>query len=329
VYLNPKEITKSGIDKWHEAGYKGQGMKFGVIDISGIDVNLPMFDGKVKDAFHHWPPTHNSHAQNQITVIREIAPEAEIVLLGHNAVENLKYCIEHELDVVNQSTTGGYTLPEWMEIERQAIEKGTFFVCSAGNDGANGLTGQSRKDTWLSVGAVHVHDWDNDRIVRADYSSHGEKELDIMSFSSLTVPHTVFGTTNITGTSFSSPFAAAMILLYKQWFKATHDRKPTFEEVMAFVTLNCTDLELPGHDVYTGHGLFRLPDPDELPKKKERLEVLLGNDMALKNGQVVHLYHEPIIANGRLMVGIRDIGELFGFNVSWDKQTKKAIIEEK
>jgi hypothetical protein len=329
MYLNHKELSLCNAIQWHEAGYKGKGIKIAVKDLSGINPNLPIFEGKVSDPFQENEIGYNTHVQHVVSVIREVSPEAEIFILGSSWPANLKYCIENEIDLVNVSTTESYDYGPWNELEAEAIEKGTFFVCAAGNDGKEGLRGFSNKDTWLSVAATHMQKWNNDKIVRASYSSYDQKiegnHLDVTGFSALTVPHTTQGKTTVTGTSFASPWVVGLLALYRQWFKETYKRKPAFDETMEHVTLNTLDLESPGFDFYTGHGLFSLP---EVPKEREKIEMFIGKDKGLKNGQEVALYISPIIQNARTLVGLRDIGELFGFKVTWDGTQEKITIEK-
>jgi subtilisin family serine protease len=326
--MNEKQFSICNIDQWHQAGFTGKGIKIATSDISSLIPSLPYFKGQVIDAFKDWNPVEGSHVDHVVQVLLQVAPDAEIHCMGSNPFENMKYCIEHSIHVFNQSTTGGTTVDEYMKLENEAISKGLFPVCSAGNDGYQGLTSSARKDTFLSVGAVHYGIYAYGiGIYRPDYSSYGEKELDVVGFSGLDVINRWNGTIGITGTSFSSPFVAGMIALYYQWFIQTYRRNPTWKETYTFATTNVMDLEAQGFDIGVGYGLFVLPEINTLPKKEGfKLELYIDKKTAYKNGEQVELVIAPFIKDSRAFIGLRDIAVLFGCKVDYDPKTKKVTI---
>ena len=77
--------------------------------------------------------------------------------------------------------------------------------------------------------------------------------------------------------------------------------------------------------------MFTSVDLENDPVNETVLEMYVGNTKAKYNGKEINLVTEPIIYNNRTMVAIRDIGELFGFEVLWDGNKRKVtfIKEEK
>jgi hypothetical protein len=330
--MNEKEKSICRIDQWHRAGYTGKGIKIATKDISGLFPGLSFFHGKVKDPFRDWPPHFNSHVQQVADVLHQIAPDAEIYTLGHSTPEDLTFILENGIHLVNNSTTGSYNNPADNALENQAIERGTMFVGSAGNDGESGPGVNHTKETWLSVGAVHYmkSTLTGEMIInRPNYSSWGDDDLDCVGFSALTV-HDAQGANpdgfTATGTSFSAPFVTGMLALYYQWFIEYHGRNPRFEETYSFVKANSMDLEVAGFDDKTGFGLFVLPEVEKMPKGK--IELFVDQTKGFINGEPVELYIAPEIKKGRALVGLRDVSELLGCQVEWDEKTRKITIKK-
>jgi hypothetical protein len=327
--MNEKEKSICRIDQWHRAGYTGKGIKIATKDISGLFPGLSFFHGKVKDPFRDWVPRNNSHVQQVADVLHQVAPDAEIYTLPSSIQEGLQFVIDNGIHLVNNSTTGGYNNDADNALENQAIESGTMFIGSAGNDGESGPGVNHTKDTWLSVGAVHLQTWNNNAIVRASYSSWGDNDLDCVGFSALKV-HDAVGTNpdgfTASGTSFSAPFVTGMLALYYQWFNEYHGRNPRFEETYSFVKANSMDLEAAGFDDKTGFGLFILPEVEKMPKGK--IELFVDQTKGFINGEPVELYIAPEIKKGRTLVGLRDVAELLGCQVDWDEKTRKITIKK-
>ena len=73
---------------------------------------------------------------------------------------------------------------------------------------------------------------------------------------------TIVGYDDETGTSFASNRFAAICSLVQQFFLEKAGRTLYRHELIAFINDNVKDLRTEGHDIYTGHGILILPDPE-------------------------------------------------------------------
>jgi hypothetical protein len=329
--MNDDEFSYCRITQWHAAGFKGKGIKVAIHEVSESTCKcLSRWCGGVLDPFKEkFSGKVDTHAQNVIDTLLLVAPDVEIHLMGSNWLGNLQYCIDHGIDIYNYSATGSYNTSEFNALEQKALDAGVFFVCSTGNDGArpDGLTGFSRKKTWLSVGAVR---WNVDKPLPNGYSSwdrYGD-DLDVCGFADgLQIPSELNSDKlmGVSGSSFSCPWVVGLLALWKQKFFADNKRKPTFSETYKFAIGNAQDIEAPGYDQKTGYGVLRL---QELPKepKLDVIEMWSGKAIAIVNGEAQMLYTAPQLIAGRNMIGLRDVAELTGWKVEWDNTEKKITL---
>lgn len=56
------------------------------------------------------------------------------------------------------------------------------------------------------------------------------------------------------------------------------------------------------------------------------IRMTVGSDQVSINGNSITLDTPPILTNGRTLIPLRDISELFGYDVVWDASTRAAII---
>jgi hypothetical protein len=309
-------------DQWHAAGYTGKGIKVMVYEVANPTmINYPDYCGKVKDpmgiCFGDIPGTH---MQDVVDTLLYYAPDVEVYLWRDNLPAAVQFCIDNDIDLFNYSASGSYNTTEFNALEATAIANGTFFVCAAGNDGVEGLTGMAQKDTWLSVGALRMDSAGN--IGRTSYSSYDGwgDSLDVMSFGDLIFPDTHDGgTMGVTGTSFASPSIVGMLACFKQRFLQANNRKPIFDEVFDFIVDNSVDIEIEGYDQKTGNGVFRMP---VLPILEPLvLKMTIGSTQANVNGEPTTLLAPPLLAPsqlppGRTYLPVRDIANLIGGTIT-------------
>lgn len=159
-----------------------------------------------------------------------------------------------------------------------------------------------------------------DKPRRLNYSSITE-DIDFMSFSNM---KTSIG--RFTGTSCATPVFASMCALAQSFFKEKIGRKLTNKELLKFIQDNLIDLEKPGFDENTGHGLFILPDPNTIDINKyiegepedmlrRNIKMKIGDSTFSVDGEDKQMDVEPFIKNNRTFVPIRFISEALGYEV--------------
>lgn len=330
------EILKyTGIDRWHAAGFTGKGIKVLVYEVANPTmINYPDYNGKVKDplgiCFSDIPRTHMEDVTD--TELYFGPGTVEVIVWRDSLPSALQYCLDHDVDLFNYSASGGYSTDEFNELEAKCIANGTFFVCAAGNYGNEGLTPMSRKDTWLSVGALKLSpDGVAGRTFYSSYDGYGD-DLDVMGFGDIIFPDPHTGSTKgVSGTSFAAPSIVGMLACFKQWFYEKNLRKPTWTETYVFVLDNCKDLEIVGYDAFTGNGVMVMPEV----KPIRRLEVTMNSVNAFLNGVPKTLVTPPVILDARTQIGLRDISDLSGgtlvlsgqdITITWPGRVLKVTI---
>ena len=139
---NRAEFEKAGILKWHEAGYKGQGIRVAVLD------SAPLLTEDMKGIPQYHPMGEESeiaggHCASVSRVIHEVAPEAEIYQFSH--LSGYEYVKEHieDFDVINMSI--GFN-------SKMMVDFGIPACYAAGNEGSLD-TYDTIKCSWIVVGA--------------------------------------------------------------------------------------------------------------------------------------------------------------------------------
>ena len=184
-----------------------------------------------------------------------VAPDAQIIsckVLGSNGsgglrdvANGIKFAREHGAQVINLSL-GSSTKSVLIEREViKCINQGVIVVAASGNQGAAGVLHPGNMDEIISVGAV------NKRKKVSDFSSIGP-EVDIVGpGESILVANLQNGYSLNSGTSFASPFVAGIIALMISMRKGY-----TQEEVKKQLEAFAIDINEPGFDINSGHGLI-------------------------------------------------------------------------
>jgi N-acetyl-anhydromuramyl-L-alanine amidase AmpD len=291
------------ISKWHDAGYKGQGVKVLMIDDGWED--RPWFDGKLH-IVHSNGPSGSQHGIKTAETLHIVAPEAEIYVheVSYPAYPTpdvvLRYILENDIHIVSMSMGGSiFRQPEYRSLLAEATKKAIFFT-SAGNTGGP-LTGAANDDEyWIAVGAAYLL---KGKPMRESYSSIGPS-LDVMGLTGIEV-HSSDGQRLFApeGTSFSCPVVAGMMAIYYSWFYEQYRRYPTPDEAKAFLFANCMDMEEQGRDDRTGHGLFVLPK--EIPEVKvvNRPKYIIVHHSATKQGDTETFRRYHVEVNGWKDIG--------------------------
>ena len=310
---NRAEFEKAGILKWHEAGYKGQGIRVAVLD---SQPHLPEYmakTGKYHDIFNESKDTaaDNGHCAYVARVIHEVAPEADIYMFY--ADPGIKYIQSHkgEFDIANLS----------MSILKYP-DLGIPLCASSGNEGDIDC-----RDKIAGADVILVGAWYESVDHRTEYSNGGDA-LTCVGYTNIHVPTPTPGyTVPFGGTSCATPFVTGLLAL---WMSKVGPK--SLAECKEFIKDNCVDKASPGKDDGSGYGLFVLPDPDEVSEEVKEVDEMavikmkLGSDVATVDGKTVKLDTVPFVKDSRTFVPIRFIAENLGCTVDYNSKTKEITI---
>lgn len=234
---NQEKFDYLGITAWHNAGFKGKGIKIASRE------------------------SLTEHGRKVYDVLKLVAPEAEIYV-GKQYTKD----VGEDIDIYTTSLFQGSDAYSTNKKKAQALyDSGVMLCCAVGNDSDDSCTELAKQDCWTSIGACNLL---GKKPVKMFYSSESET-LDFMSFSNIVTPNGLF-----TGTSCAAPVFAGMMALVKQYYKDKLGIILSPEELYRFAKEHCEDMEDKGADVRTGYGLFRLPDIETMEEKEMRYEKL-------------------------------------------------------
>lgn len=320
-----------GITRWHELGYRGQGIKF-------------MSDEKVTEKRHpdvivpNGYATKNNHGDDVMSHIKLVAPDGEFIsypVAGSFTGNSYKcptyeYIKENKVHIWTSSSLGQFPPKGKQKGIQDCISAGCIFFTCAGNSGNDGVWDEAQYEGYYAVGGVRPkyigddeYDWNDLQKTRT--SSVGQ-ELDFVTIAEIK---------GISGTSFCSPIFAGMVGLVQQFFIEETGRRLTRGEMELFIKDNCIDVEVEGFDLRTGYGVFILPEPSTIYIKKyvseyketPLAELQIGNNTYLINGKPKTYDAAPFIQNGRTYTPVRFLEDI-GFEVEWIENEQKVIIRK-
>lgn len=315
--MDSKEAMKIlGITRWHELGYKGEGVKV----MAGEKVYEKDYPNVISPGGFETNSKHD-HGTQVMDCLIKVIPNAEIYAYriagtGDN-FPCLDYILENNITLFGTSSGYNSKLSKGQEEAMQkCIDNGTTFFCPAGNSSDEGITGYAKSDKFITIGAATLK---NGKFIRASYSGIGE-EIDYMG-----IPFSMW-------TSFTQPVFTGMCALVQQFFKQKSGRFLKRDELIKFIDDNVTDLQKEGFDEETGKGLFILPEPSMIDIKKyigddfmKELLLTIGSNKVLIDGKEKELSFSPFIKENRTYVPIRVLEEL-GFNVEWLEDTRQVKL---
>lgn len=311
---NKTIFSRCNIDKWHDKGFLGQGVRIAV-----LDVERDLY--KYQDGFIQRPLGSSGRAGGHLgqccSVLEQVAPNAEIFALP-KSVGAWEWVLQNNIDIVSCSYSAG-RLP--LDLEKR-LEASNIIVCaSAGNsynkkDGADGQYPSAYSWT-VSVGAYCPN------LEKVEAYSNGGRALDCVAFTDIAVQTDKKGTTmEFGGTSAACPLAAGMLAL------VLNSERNGCQWAKEFVREFSEDILEKGKDLASGYGLFILPETGEVEEMLE-IRMKLDDRTAYVNGQQVELTRPPQEENGVTLVPLRFVAESLGCQVDYlGNETREIIIKK-
>ena len=135
-----------GADAWHDAGYRGEGIRVGVLDLGFAgheDLLGDELPERVAIETFGWFDDEEVHGTACAEIVHEVAPGAELVFAwydGSDAAmgEAVDWLLEHDVDIITHSA-GGVLDPRdgtgWSaRLVDEIVAKGIVWVNSSGNE---------------------------------------------------------------------------------------------------------------------------------------------------------------------------------------------------
>lgn len=274
-YINDKEFDISNIKTWHNKGYTGKNIK--IANLEPCYTSAWYFEKDIKDPFNIGRNTgENNHGDHTINVISQVAPNADLYILpdegsydmnsanGNFIEKTIPFLESEEIQLVNASLSGVDN-----EVLRDRIilaqEQNVTFITSAGNEDERGASGYARSGSWITVGGVLL---DNKGNTVLEPTSSRDDCLTCVQYTGIYVndirEHRKKEKRYVRGTSFSSPMVCGMLALVQEFFLEKTGQTLNQKTLCKFILDNSIDLGTPGKDIEYGHGLFVLPNPDDI-----------------------------------------------------------------
>ena len=170
---------------WHDAGYKGEGQRIGILDIFGqTELEDAIAGGRLPapsgvfclDQGNTCSITQSgpaAHGVGVAEIVHRTAPDAQLFLATVNTTSDLAAAVQwfanQGVTVINRSETSEFDGPgdgtgPIGSIVDQAVADGMVWVAAAGNAGGNAAenrNGQNWLGTFNDVDANGFHEWEN------------------------------------------------------------------------------------------------------------------------------------------------------------------------
>ena len=215
----------------------GGGIKVAVID-SGIDLNHPVFAGKLSASAEFWDYVGNDatpqdetggsgygHGTAVAGIILQVAPRATILPIRvlrpdgtantSDVVAAIGRAVNNGSNIINLSLgTGGYD-QSLMDVCTWANGRGVRIVAAAGNNGQKDNMDSPAMYTWydgtykmtIGVGSVNANDQ------RSSFSSYGDAIFAFAPGENIWSAYPGNKSANFTGTSFAAPIVSGAVAL--------------------------------------------------------------------------------------------------------------------
>ena len=247
------------VDVWHKAGYTGKGTTLVILDSSKGKPRKGM-ECYYTDVFG--TATESGHSSNVGQIAHEFAFEGKILYFDNTRNQDAvflvveKLAIEGKVDVINVSLAGlyGAETPNYLRYKELCEKYNITMVCAVGNDYyENRISYPAAYDFTIAVGSASA------KTLKVSSFSNKGMEIDIASPSGVSIINSEGVIWQPSGTSYTSPITAALLLIYNQYLKENGLVTLKPEESRKLLRENSRDIEEEGFDIKTGHGLSCLP----------------------------------------------------------------------
>lgn len=231
------------VTSWHNAGYTGS---------RGLSATAEPYDVS----------TSTEHSVDTSNAFFEIAPDRKLIGLGsllssQYKLDYFQAIKDNKIDTMFESLAVSTTketynagLDPYLEEVKDYF---THFVAMGNYSGA-GFNSKATSELTYGVGACMLM-VDNTEVRKHSYSSESVNHLDFMSFA---------GINSFAGTSCATPVLTGMCALVNDFFIDKTGEPLSSEMMYQFIKDNCIDLAEDGKDKTTGHGIFVLPNIEDI-----------------------------------------------------------------
>ena len=261
-------------DKAYSLGYRGNGIKVGVID-SGInsqhpDLRVAGGASFVSGSYLRDSTGHGTHvagilaAQANSIGVRGVAPNVQLYSLrvfgegysteGIHLLKAIQWAIDNDMDILNLSLAGP-DLPGLRDLTKKAYDEGILLVAASGNNWTAGIYDvqfPAQYPTVIAVGSLGQ----NNKLFPTSFRGPSQEFVapgeNIYSTAILTGTSTQEDYAVKTGTSMASPFVAGIAAQYMQEYPTL-----TNEQIRKLMQQNAKDYGPRGRDSTYGFGLIQ------------------------------------------------------------------------
>jgi subtilisin len=308
-----------GIAELHAAGITGEGVVVAILD-TGVDAGHPGLTGQViRSANHTNSPTasdrqgHGTHCAGIVAERADgaglvgVAPGAKIhagKVLGDNGsglssgiAQGIRTAVAAGVDIISMSLGGPTPDADTRNAIQEAVQKGIWVVCAAGNEGPG--DSPSFPGNYPEVVCVAAVD---ERGNVARFSSRN-REVDIAA-PGVSILSTYPGGryASLSGTSMATPYVAGVLALLRGEMKKKNLRLGSLSLVMEIMHRTAKDLTPTGRDNASGAGLIQ---------PKALIEMVLKEFIGGTNpppppagAKTVRITHPELVAAGVASVAV-------------------------
>lgn len=165
---------------------------------------------------------------------------------------SIQWSIDRGADVISLSLGMPHRDPRIAEVIAEATSQGVYVVAAAGNDGQRG--GDTIGYPGSDERAICIGSYDRSGR-RSQFSSTGRAIDFLCPGGEITSCSNTGGLAVMSGTSMSTPFAAALIALVLQSIDREGGVWPKPPDMIPLIARHCHDIGRPGHDEQSGHGI--------------------------------------------------------------------------
>lgn len=185
----------------------------------------------------------------------------------------INWLVASHVHIINMSLGSPAKLPQTASAIAGAVSAGVTVVCAAGNAGDTGRSWPALDERVVSVGATDVNHRaaDFSEPSSVDCAAPGVKILSCYKGGQYAV---------LSGTSMAAPWLAGFIAVWFGDLMAANMKLPQPAEVLARIKEWTEDIEQPGADAKTGHGLMS-PERYEASIKKQEPPMTIERDLIL------------------------------------------------